>query len=64
MIDTSDFTSLHSDKALITKMTHLSVEGESDQKTLDLILKQDKFTAGQRTWMNSLLFRKGSKFCT
>jgi hypothetical protein len=43
---------------------HLSVEGESDQKTLDFILKQDKFTAGQRTWMNSLLFRKGSKFCT
>jgi hypothetical protein len=64
MIDTSDFTSLSSDKALIKKLMYLSIENESDEKTLDFILKQDKFTAGQRTWMNSLLFRKGSKFCT
>jgi hypothetical protein len=62
MIDTSDFTSLPSDKAVIKKMMNLSIESESDQKVLDFILKQDKFTAGQRTWMNSLLFRKGSAF--
>jgi hypothetical protein len=43
-------------------MMNLSIESESDQKVLDFILKQDKFTAGQRTWMNSLLFRKGSAF--
>ena len=62
MIDTSDFTSLPSDKAVIKKMMNLSVESESDQKVLDLILKQGKFSPAQRTWMNALLFRKGSAF--
>ena len=62
MIDTSDFSSLVSDKDLIEQLVHLSVESESDQKTLDYILKRDKFSKAQRTWMNSLIFRKGSSF--
>jgi hypothetical protein len=64
MIDIGDFTSLKSDKDLIDQLKHLSIESESDQKTLDYILKRDKLTNAQRVWMNALLFRKGSQFST
>jgi len=62
MIDTSDFTSLQSDQNLIKKLMNLSIESESDQKTLNFILKNDKFSQAQRDWMNTLLLRKGSSF--
>lgn len=64
MIDTSDFSSLKSDATLVLDLKNLSIESESDQKTLDFILKCGKFSKAQRVWMNALLFRKGSEFST